>query len=399
MSDTQRQHHANENAASSVGIVTPKTFRFDEPFRTSGGRELPGIELVYETYGELNAAKNNAVLICHALSGDHHAAGKHSESDSKPGWWDNHIGPGKPIDTRHFFVVSLNNLGGCAGSTGPASINPASGQPWGPDFPSLRVRDWVDSQHILMEYLGIVQWAAVVGGSLGGMQALRWALEYPTLLRHCIVIASALKLTAQNIGFNNTARIAITSDPEFHGGRYYEHETRPKHGLAIARMIGHITYLSGDLMGQKFGRELRAGSFVRGSEDALEFEVESYLRHQGDKFAESFDANTYLLMLRALDYFDLAREYGDDPVAAFRHAQSKFLVLSFSSDWRFEPARSREIVDALIAAEKPVSYAEIDSSYGHDAFLLPVERYEKLLSAYMRQVHAETLLAGAANAQ
>ncbi|MBT8140508.1 MAG: homoserine O-acetyltransferase [Gammaproteobacteria bacterium] len=381
-------------AASSVGLVAPRHFRYDGAFRTSGGRELPGIELVYETYGELNAAKNNAILVCHALSGDHHAAGYHSDSDPKPGWWDEHIGPGKAIDTRHFYVVSVNNLGGCGGSTGPSSINPETGKAWGPDFPSLRVRDWVDSQHILMEHLGVAQWAAVIGGSLGGMQALRWALEYPDLLRHSVVIASALKLTAQNIGFNNTARTAIISDPDFHAGRYQEHGVWPKNGLSIARMIGHITYLSGDLMGQKFGRELQAGSFARGNEEALEFQVESYLRYQGEKFADSFDANTYLLMLRALDYFDLAREYADDAVAAFRHARCKFMIMSFSTDWRFSPARSREIVDALIAAEKPVSYAEVDSSYGHDSFLLPVQRYQKLLGAYMRQVHAECIALG-----
>ena len=374
----------------SVGLVEPRTFRYDEPFRTSCGRELPSIELVYETYGTLNSSASNAVLVCHALSGDHHAAGLHSANDKKPGWWDHHIGPGKSIDTNFYYVVSLNNLGGCGGSTGPASINPATGAPWGPDFPSLRVRDWVDSQHILMDHLGIAQWAAVIGGSLGGMQALRWALEYPALLRHCIVIASAMKLSAQNIGFNNTARTAITSDPEFHGGHYYQHNCRPKNGLAIARMIGHITYLSGDLMGERFGRELRAGSFARGEESDLEFQVESYLRYQGDSFASNFDANTYLLMLRALDYFDLAREYGDDPVAAFSNAQCKFLVLSFTSDWRFSPARSREIVNALIAAEKPVSYAEIDSAYGHDAFLLPVDRYNAVFSAYMHKVFADS---------
>lgn len=376
--------------ANSVGIVKPQIFEYDKAFMTSSGRALPGLAIVYETYGELNASGSNAVLVCHALSGDHHAAGFHGEEDDKPGWWDNYIGPGKAIDTRRFFVVSLNNIGGCAGSTGPTSINPETGKPWGPDFPQLRVRDWVSTQHLLMQHLGIDQWAAVIGGSLGGMQAMRWALEYPNALRHCIVIASALKLSAQNIAFNETARSAITSDPDFHHGHFYEHDATPKKGLAIARMIGHLTYLSDDLLGEKFGRDLQSGSFERGTESDLLFQIESYLRYQGDSFSTRFDANTYLLMLRALDYFDLAREYQHDPVEAFSHALCKFLVLSFSSDWRFSPGRSREIVNALIAAEKEVSYAEIDSPFGHDAFLLPVERYNQVFSAYMQKIELET---------
>jgi len=379
---------------NSIGLVETQHFIYDQPFRTSSGRDLPSIELAFETYGTLNSDGRNAVLVCHALSGDHHAAGYHHSDDKKPGWWNHYIGPGKAIDTDLFYVVSVNNLGGCSGSTGPSSINPNTQTPWGPDFPTLRVRDWVASQHLLMGHLGIEQWAAVIGGSLGGMQALRWALEYPALLRHCVVLASAMKLSAQNIGFNNTARTAITNDPDFHDGRYYDHQTRPKNGLAIARMIGHITYLSGDLMGERFGRELRAGSFTQGVESNLEFQVESYLRHQGDKFAASFDANTYLLMLRALDYFDLAREYGDDPVAAFREAQCKFFVASFTSDWRFSPARSREMVDALIAAEKPVSYVEIEYSLGHDSFLLPVQRYQTVFSAYMHKMSEECEIKG-----
>ena len=374
----------------TVGIVQPRTAHFAEPLTLACGRELSAYELVYETYGELNDTASNAVLICHALSGHHHAAGYHSAEDRKPGWWESCIGPGKPIDTNRFFVVCLNNLGGCHGSTGPASINPGTGEPWGPDFPSLRVRDWVHSQRRLADRLGIHCWAAIIGGSLGGMQAMRWALEYPERVRHCVVIASAMKLSAQNIAFNEIARHAIQSDPDFADGHYLRQQTVPVTGLALARMVGHITYLSDDAMASKFGRDLRSGSLEQGSDDSVEFQVESYLRYQGARFSDSFDANTYILMTRALDYFDLAREYGDDPVAAFRQASSSFLVLSFSTDWRFPPKRSREIVDALIAADRPVSYAEIDAKEGHDAFLLPIPRYQQVLGAYMQRVGADT---------
>ncbi len=370
----------------SVGLVEPQVARFDAPLQLACGRELAAYELVYETYGELNSAKSNAVLICHALSGHHHAAGYHSDEDRKPGWWDECIGPGKPIDTSRFFVVCLNNLGGCHGSTGPASINPATGEPWGPDFPSLRVRDWVQSQARLADYLGIDCWAAVIGGSLGGMQAMRWALEYPERLRHCVVIAAALKLSAQNLAFNEVARQAILSDPEFAGGRYLNNGAVPAQGLALARMVGHITYLSDNAMANKFGRDLRSGSFNLGSDESVEFQVQSYLRYQGSRFSESFDANTYILMTRALDYFDLAREYDNDPVQAFARAQCSFLVVSFTTDWRFSPERSREIVDALIAADKPVSYVNIEADEGHDAFLMPIPRYFAAFSAYMQRV-------------
>lgn len=370
----------------SVGIVEPQVARFDEPLRLACGRDLPGYELVYETYGELNARRSNAVLVCHALSGNHHAAGYHSADDRKAGWWDECIGPGKPIDTRRFFVVSLNNIGGCHGSTGPSTVNPATGKPWGPDFPPLRVRDWVNSQARLADHLGIDCWAAVVGGSLGGMQAMRWALEYPDRIRHCVVIAAAMKLSAQNLAFNEVARQAILSDPAFAGGHYLEHGEIPVQGLALARMVGHITYLSDHAMASKFGRDLRSGSFDQGSEENVEFQVQSYLRYQGSQFSGTFDANTYMLMTRALDYFDLAREYDNDPVTAFRRARCDFLVMSFSTDWRFSPARSREIVDALIAADRPVSYAEIEADEGHDAFLLPIPRYMDVFSAYMRRV-------------
>lgn len=373
---------------NSIGLVTPQTMQFDAPLALACGRSLNSYQLVYETYGELNADKSNALLICHALSSHHHAAGYH-EGDAKPGWWEVCIGPGKPIDTNQFFVVCPNNLGGCHGSTGPSSINPETGKSWGPDFPPLRARDWVHAQARLGERLGITQWAAVIGGSLGGMQAMRWSLEYPDRLRHCVVIASAMKLTAQNIAFNEIARSAIRSDPDFHGGDYASHNKIPKKGLTLARMIGHVTYLSDDLMGRKFGRELRSGDFQQGTYNPVEFQVESYLRYQGDKFSEIFDANTYILITRVLDYFDLAREYGDDPVKAFSHALCKFLVVSFTTDWRFAPERSREIADALIAAGKDVCYTEVDAPEGHDAFLLPIERYLKLFSAYMQGIADE----------
>ena len=372
--------------SGSVGIVTPRTVRFDQPLLLACGRELPDVELVYETYGELNPQRSNAILICHALSGHHHAAGYHHEDERKPGWWDECIGPGKPIDTRRFFVVSLNNIGGCHGSTGPTSINPETGKPWGPDFPPLRARDWVHSQARLADYLGIDCWAAVIGGSLGGMQAMRWSLEYPDRLKHCVVIAAAMKLSAQNLAFNELARQAIFSDPVFDDGNYIYRDEIPARGLALARMVGHVTYLSDEAMANKFGRELRAGSLEMGNEDDIEFQVQSYLRYQGSQFSSQFDANTYVLMTRALDYFDLAREYDNDPVKAFSHARCSFLVISFSTDWRFSPTRSREIVDALIAADRPVTYAEIEADEGHDAFLMPIPRYLRTFSAYMQRV-------------
>lgn len=375
--------------AGSVGLVAAQTLHFDEPLALACGRSLDSYDIVYETYGELNADRSNAVLICHALSGHHHAAGRYRPDDRKPGWWEECIGPGKPIDTRRFFVVSLNNIGGCHGSTGPASINPATGQPWGPDFPDLRVRDWVHSQARLADRLGIDCWAAVIGGSLGGMQAMRWSLLYPERLRHCVVIAAALRLSAQNLAFNEIARHAIEADPDFDDGHYLRNGKIPLRGLSLARMIGHITYLSDDAMAHKFGRELRSGSLDQGAAEAAEFQVQSYLRYQGSQFSGSFDANTYILMTRALDYFDLAREYGDDPVAALENSRCRFLVMSFSTDWRFSPARSREIVDALIAARRDVTYVNIDASEGHDAFLMPIPRYLDVFSAYMQRVEAD----------
>lgn len=371
----------------SVGLVIPQRQLFEEPLALDCGRTLSSYELVYETYGTLNAERSNAVLICHALSGDHHAAGYHHVSDKKPGWWDSCIGPGKPIDSNRFFIVSPNNLGGCKGTTGPTTLNPATGKPYGPDFPIVTVRDWVRSQRRLGEALGITQWAAVIGGSLGGMQALQWAIDYPNALRHALVIAAAPKLSAQNIAFNEVARQAIMSDPEFHEGHYYEHGVVPRRGLMLARMLGHITYLSDDAMRAKFGRELREGKLNFGFD--VEFQVESYLRYQGKSFVDRFDANTYLLMTKVLDYFDPAAEFGHDLSAALKHVSARFLVMAFTSDWRFSPARSREIVRALLDNDRDVSYAEISSPEGHDAFLLPDPHYIEILSTYLRRVAQE----------
>ena len=373
----------------SVGIVEPRHLHFDEPLALDCGRSLAGYDVVYETYGELNADASNAVLVCHALSGDHHAAGYHSPADRKPGWWDACIGPGKPIDTRRFFVVSPNNIGGCKGSTGPNTINPETGRHFGPDFPIVTCADWVRQQERLMRALGINQWAAVVGPSLGGMQVIQWAIDFPERLRHAVVIAAAPKLTAQNIAFNEVARQAITSDPEFHDGRYYEHGVVPRRGLMLARMLGHITYLSDDALRAKFGRELRDGRLSYSFDS--EFEVESYLRYQGRQFVDRFDANSYLLMTKSLDYFDPAAAAGDDLARALAPVQARFLVVSFTSDWRFSPARSREIVKALLDNHKRVSYAEIEATQGHDTFLLPIPQYLAVFGAYMERVAAEAI--------
>jgi len=369
---------------SSVGIVAPQIAHFNEPLTLKSGQVLPQFNLMYETYGELNANKSNAVLICHALSGHHHVAGKHHDDDKNPGWWDNLIGPGKPLDTNKFFVIGLNNLGGCHGSSGPLSTNPDTDRPWAATFPIVTVEGWVNSQARLADFLGIKQLAAVLGGSLGGMQALQWAIAYPERIRHALVIASAPNLTAQNIAFNEVARQAIITDPEFYEGDYFNHGVLPRRGLRIARMLGHITYLSDDAMGAKFGRKLREGN-INYSFD-VEFEIESYLRYQGDKFAGEFDANTYLRMTRALDYFDPAFEYGGDLSAALSKVAAEFLVVSFTSDWRFSPARSREIVKALLDNELSVSYAEVTAAHGHDAFLMPDAHYHNIMRAYFAKI-------------
>lgn len=372
----------------SVGLVTPQRMAFNTPLPLACGKSLAEYELVYETYGELNASASNAILICHALSGHHHAAGYHSIDERKPGWWDSCIGPGKPIDTRRFFVVSLNNLGGCHGSTGPSSVNPQTGKPWGGSFPVVTVEDWVHSQARLADALGIRQWAAVVGGSLGGMQALQWAISYPERIRHCVAIATAPKLSAQNIAFNEVARQAILTDPDFHHGEYNAFGVIPKRGLMLARMIGHITYLSDDSMGAKFGRELRSER-LNYDLTSVEFQVESYLRYQGEEFSGRFDADTYLLMTKALDYFDPAARHGGDLAKTFAAVQADFMLMSFTTDWRFSPARSREIVNALLAARKGVSYLEIEAAQGHDAFLLPIPRYLQAFAGYMNRIEVD----------
>ncbi|MDP2811868.1 MAG: homoserine O-acetyltransferase [Rhodocyclaceae bacterium] len=370
---------------NSVGLVHAERARFEAPLLLAGGATLPAFELVFETYGRLNAARDNAILICHALSGHHHVAGFTDPERPKEtlGWWDNMIGPGRPIDTDRFFVVGVNNLGGCHGSTGPATINPATGRPWGADFPVVTVRDWVEAQARLADHLGIDAWAAVAGGSLGGMQALQWTIQFPERVRHGLVIACAPNLTAENIAFNDVARQAILTDPEFHGGHFYDHGVRPERGLRLARMLGHITYLSDDQMADKFGRKRRPGATSYGF--GTEFEVESYLHHQGDKFAEFFDANTYLLMTRALDYFDPAQE-ADGLAAALARAKAKFLVVSFSTDWRFSPARAREIVNALIHNGQDVAHAAIASRHGHDSFLMQDDHYHAIVRAYLGTV-------------
>jgi homoserine O-acetyltransferase len=370
--------------SSSVGIVVPQTAHFSEPLALKSGALLPSFDLVYETYGTLNADQSNAVLICHALSGTHHVAGKYSEDDKYPGWWDNMIGPGRPLDTNRFFIIGVNNLAGCHGSSGPASIDPASGKPWGSRFPLVTVQDWVQAQSRLADHLGIRRFAVVMGGSLGGMQALQWTLSFPDRVRNALVIAAAPNLTAQNMAFNEVARQAIITDPEFHGGDYYQHGVVPRRGLRIARMLGHITYLSDDAMGAKFGRRLKNDA-IRYSFD-VEFEMESYLRYQGDKFAGEFDANTYLRMTRALDYFDPAAEFDGNLSAALAPATADFLVISFTSDWRFSPERSREIVKALLDNELSVTYAELTAAHGHDAFLMPDPHYHEIVRAYLENI-------------
>lgn len=378
----------------SVGVTKPERVRFTEPLPLANGAFLAHYELVYETYGTLSAARDNAVLICHALNASHHVAGISAHDPTDLGWWDSMVGPGKPVDTRRFFVIGVNNLGSCFGSTGPMSINPQTGRPYGPDFPVLTVEDWVRAQARLADVLGISSFAAVMGGSLGGMQALAWSLLFPERLAHCVAIATAPRLSTQNIAFNEVARHAILSDPHFHGGRFYDHGTVPERGLQAARMIGHITYLSDDAMAAKFGRTLRRPVQEQGRPSEyrftfdVEFEIESYLRHQGEKFARYFDANTYLLITRALDYFDPARAYGGDLTAAVAAATSDFLVVSFTTDWRFAPERSREIVAALLANRRRVTYAEIDAPHGHDAFLLEDARYHALVAAYFDRIAA-----------
>lgn len=380
---------------SSVGLVRPEYISFSEPLVLSSGQSLPEYTLAVETYGTLNEDRSNAVLICHALNASHHVAGINPDDPNDIGWWDNMVGPGKPVDTNKFYVIGINNLGSCFGSTGPASINPRTGKPWGASFPVVTVEDWVNAQARLADYFGIQQFAAVMGGSLGGMQALSWAIQWPERVDHCVVIASTPGLSAQNIAFNEVARRAITSDPEFHNGNFYAYDTVPSAGLSVARMVGHITYLSDDDMSTKFGRERRNkaedGRYQYGF--GVEFEVESYLRYQGEKFSKYFDANTYLLITRALDYFDPARMYGGGDLAkALANLQSRFLTVSFTTDWRFPPAMMRELVQALLKNQHEVTYSEIDAPHGHDAFLLTDPTYHGVVRGYFAKIAQERAL-------
>ncbi len=387
-------------------IAVPQYLHFPDALALQSGASIRDYTLAFETYGTLNAQRSNAVLVCHALNASHHVAGVYEGQEKSEGWWDNMIGPGKPVDTNRFFVIGVNNLGSCFGSTGPMHENPDTGQVYGADFPVVTVEDWVDAQARLLDRLGIAQLAAVLGGSLGGMQALSWTLQYPGRVRHAVVVASAPNLTAENIAFNEVARRAIVTDPDFHGGHYYRHGAIPKRGLRIARMIGHITYLSDDVMNEKFGRSLRPPELLAGqaapqddpaallrdyhySTQDIEFQIESYLRYQGDKFSDYFDANTYLLITRALDYFDPARKHGGDLTQALARATAHFLLVSFSTDWRFSPKRSREIVKALLDNRRSVTYAEIDAPHGHDAFLLDDARYLGVVGAYFDRIAKE----------
>ncbi|MGB8337493.1 MAG: homoserine O-acetyltransferase [Burkholderiales bacterium] len=373
--------------SSSVGIVAPQRAHFTQPLALKSGAVLNEFDLAYETYGTLNADKSNAILVCHALNASHHVAGVYANEPKNIGWWDNIIGPDKPVDTNKFFIIGVNNLGGCHGSTGPASINSATNKPYGASFPVVTVEDWVAAHARLADFLGIRKFAAVMGGSLGGMQALQWAIQFPERIAHALVIAAAPTLSAQNIAFNEVARQAILTDPDFHGGDYYAHDVIPKRGLRLARMIGHITYLSDDAMMEKFGRALSSGKLNYSFD--VDFEVESYLRHQGDKFSEYFDANTYLRITKALDYFDPALAFDGDLAAALAHTEAGFFIASFTSDWRFSPARSKEIVQALLHNKHNVSYAEIEAPHGHDAFLLDDARYHNMVAAYLDSVYVE----------
>ena len=368
----------------SIGVVSPQSMHFAQPLPLQSGAELRDYTLVYETYGTLNADRSNAVLVCHALNASHHVAGTYEGQPKSAGWWDNMVGPGKPLDTDRFFVIGVNNLGSCFGSTGPMHTNPDTGKPYGAAFPVVTVEDWVHAQARLADALGIQKFAAVMGGSLGGMQALAWSILYPARVGHCLVIASTPKLSAQNIAFNDVARQAILTDPDFHEGDFYAHGVVPKRGLRVARMIGHITYLSDDDMAEKFGRDLRNADYQFGF--GIDFEIESYLRYQGDKFSEYFDANTYLLITKALDYFDPARACGGDLATALAKTQAEFLLVSFSTDWRFAPERSREMVQALVKNDRRVTYAEIDAPHGHDAFLLDDPRYMNVVRSYYDKV-------------
>ena len=369
---------------NSIGIVKPKIFKCADPIKLSCGMTLDNYELIYETYGKLNKNKDNAVLVCHALSGNQHVAGRHKKTDKHPGWWDSLVGPGKPLNTNKFFVIGINNLGGNEGSTGPKSINPKTKKVWGSSFPIITVEDWVKTQKTLINYLGIQRLSSVIGGSLGGMQALEWNLQFPNEVKNTIIIAAAPNLTAQNIAFNEVARQSIITDPDFQKGNFYTKKNKPKRGLRVARMLGHITYLSNDAMKSKFGRKKKNKDFQYNFN--TEFEIESYLNYQGDKFAEEFDANTYIRMTKALDYYDPTKQNKKKLSDVFKKIKSKFLVISFTSDWRFSPSRSKEIVKGLLDNNINVSYAEISAESGHDAFLMSDDHYHEILNSFFKNI-------------
>jgi homoserine O-acetyltransferase len=368
---------------SSVGIVKTQYLTFAEPPREmllECGRKFGPITLAYETYGELSSAKDNAILILHALSGDAHAAGFHHAHERHPGWWDIMIGPGKAFDTRKYFVICSNVIGGCKGSTGPSSINPQTGRPYALTFPMVTISDMVNTQKVLIDYLGIEQLLCVVGGSMGGMQVLQWVVSYPERVRLAIPIATTSKLSSQAIAFNEVGRQAIQSDPHWREGDYYG-KAIPRRGLSIARMVGHITYLSERSMHQKFGRKLQDKTEY-GYDFRTDFQVESYLRYKGDHFVDRFDANSYLYISKAMDYFDLAQPYGTLE-QAFAHVKAKFLVISFSSDWLFPSYQSKEIVSACRRVGAEAIYTEIQTDYGHDAFLLESEQLSSLITNFL----------------
>ena len=369
---------------NSIGIVKSKIFKCADPIKLSCGMTLDNFELIYETYGKLNKNKDNAVLVCHALTGNQHVAGRHKKTDKHPGWWDSLVGPGKPLNTNKFFVIGINNLGGNEGSTGPKSINPKTKKVWGSSFPIITVEDWVKTQKTLINYLGIQKLSSVIGGSLGGMQALEWNLQFPNEVKNTIIIAAAPNLTAQNIAFNEVARQSIITDPDFQKGNFYTKKNKPKRGLRVARMLGHITYLSNDAMKSKFGRKKQNKDYQYNFN--TEFEIESYLNYQGDKFAKEFDANTYIRMTKALDYYDPTKQNKKKLSGVFKKIKSKFLVISFTSDWRFSPSRSKEIVKSLLDNNINVSYAEISAESGHDAFLMSDDHYHEILNSFFKNI-------------
>lgn len=381
----------HDGAGVSVGVVQKQSFSFAQPpekMKLESGAFLGPIDVAYETYGELNPDATNAVLICHALTGDSHVAGYYSAEDSKPGWWENMVGPGKGIDTDRYFVICSNILGSCMGTTGPCFINPETVEPYGLDFPMVTIGDMVRAQKALLDHLGIRRLMSVIGGSLGGMQALEWSIRYPEMVDSVIPLATTTKHSALAIAFNEVARQAIMADPNWSGGKYYSGET-PKLGLALARMIGHITYLSDESMRQKFGRKLQDKTDFSFNFDA-DFQVESYLRYQGAKFVERFDANSFLYITKAADYFDLEKQHGNgSAVQAFSKAESRFLVISFTSDWLYPTYQSRTMVQAMKKSGLDVSFCEIEADWGHDAFLLPSQRLTTLIRSFLDRVFGE----------